>query len=80
MKYSVEIENGVAKETLIFNGKEYMRTSRITNYGSVSDDEDFNEQMENEGLPNDVLNQIYDTLDGLFVNDLLDVAENEKTK
>ena len=48
MKYSVEIENGIAKETLVFNGKEYVRTTRKTGFGSMSNDLDFNEQLENE--------------------------------
>lgn len=77
MKYSVEIENGVAKETLVFNGKEYIRTTRTTSFGSGSEDKDFSEQMENESLPSDVLDQIYDTLDGFLANDLLGIAESE---
>lgn len=77
MKYSVEIENGVAKETLVFNGKEYVRTTRTTSFGSGSDDMDFSKQMENEGLPSDVLDQIFDVLDGFLANDLLEIAESE---
>lgn len=77
MKYSVEIKNGVAKETLVFNGKEYVRTTEKTDFGSRSADMDFSEQMKNEGLSDDVLDQIYDTIDGFFVNDLIDVAESE---
>lgn len=34
MKYSVDIENGIAKEALLFNGRKYVRTTekRITVY------------------------------------------------
>lgn len=78
MKYSVEIKNGIAKEILVFNGKEYVRTTKKTGYGSSADDMDFSEQMENEGLSDDVLDQICDTIDGFFVSDLLDIAESEK--
>lgn len=78
MKYSVEIENGIAKETLVFNGKEYTRITKTTSFGSSSEDKDFSEQMENEGLSSDVLDQIYDTLDGFLANDLLGIAESEK--
>lgn len=77
MKYSIEVKNGVAKETLVFNGKEYTRATKTTSFGSGSEDKDFSEQMENEGLPSDVLDQIFDTLDGFFANDLLEKAENE---
>lgn len=77
MKYSVEIKNGIAKETLVFNGKEYVRTTKQTEYGSTCDDMDFSEQMENEGLSDDVLEQIYDTLDEFFVSELIDIAESE---
>lgn len=77
MKYSVDIENGIAKETLVFNGKKYIRTTKATDFGSSSIDMDFSEQMENEGLPADTLDQIYDTLDGFLVGDLLGIAESE---
>jgi len=76
MKYSVEIKNGIAKETLVFNGKEYIRTTKKTDFGSSSNDMDFNEQMENEGLPSDVLDQIFDTLE--ILGNL--IAESEGSK
>lgn len=78
MKYSVEIKNGIAKETLVFNGKEYTRTTYKTGYGSTSNDLDFCEQLENEGLNNDVLDEIDDRLDGFLVHSLLTIAESEE--
>ena len=79
MKYSVEIKNGIAKETLVFNGKKYVRTTKKTSFGSISDDRDFSEQMEEDGVSDNVLlEQIYDTIDGFFVGELLDMAESEK--
>jgi len=77
MKYSVEIENGMAKETLVFNGKEYVKTTRKTGYGSTSNDADFCEQLENEDLTDDVLDEMYDKLDGFLVDSLLTIAESE---
>lgn len=77
MKYLVEIENGIAKETLVFNGKEYVRTTKKTVFGSRTNDMDFSEQLENEELPSDVLDQIYDKLDGFLADELLDIAESE---
>lgn len=73
MKYSVEIENGIAKETLIFNGKEYNRTTKKTGFGSTSDDAEFNEQLESEGLPSEVLDsevldEVFETLDSFLVD------------
>lgn len=80
MKYSVEIENGIARETLVFNSKEYVRTTEKTDFGfgSNSKDEIFSEQMKNEGLSISVLNQIYDILDGSLVDSLLTIAESEE--
>lgn len=78
MKYSVNIEDGIATETLVFNGKEYVRTTVKTIYGSHSNDMDFNEQLENDGVSSDVLDQIYDTLDGFLANELLTIAESEE--
>lgn len=80
MKYLVEIKNGIAKEKLVFNNKEYVRTTKKTDFGSVVIDMDFSEQMEKEGLANDVLNQVYETLDGFLPGDLLDIAESEGIK
>ena len=77
MKYSVDIKNGIAKETLVFNGKEYTRTTEKTDFGSSSKDLDFCEQLENEELPSDVLDEIFDKLDGFLVDSLLTIAESE---
>ena len=77
MRYSVDIENGIAKEILVFNGKEYVRTTEKTDFGSSSDNLEFCEQLENEGLPNDVLDEMYDKLDGFLVDSLLTIAESE---
>ena len=77
MKYSIEIKNGIAKETLLFNGKVYNKTTKKTSYGSCSDDMEFNEQMEDDGVDNDVLEQVFDTLDSFLADNLLDIAESE---
>lgn len=77
MKYSVDIENGIAREILVFNGKEYVRTTKKTVFGSSSDDLEFCEQLENEGLPDDVLDEMYDRIDGFLVGSLLTIAESE---
>lgn len=79
MKYSIEIENGIAKETLVFNDKEYNRTTKKTGFRSTSDDREFGEQME-EDVSTDVSYKIYDTLDSFFTDILLDIAEGEKHK
>lgn len=78
MKYSVEIENGTAKETLVFNDNVYVKTTKKTNFGSSSDDMDFSEQMGNEGIDTDVLDRIHDALDGFLADELLDIAESEE--
>lgn len=78
MKYSVNIENGIAKETLVFNGKEYVRTTKKMLASSISNDMDLNEQLENDDeVSLYVLDKVYDTLDGFLVDELLDIAESE---
>jgi hypothetical protein len=82
MKYSIEIENGIANETLVFNGKEYKRATKKTGFHSTSDDKEFGEQMENE-ISTDVsykIYEIYDTLNSFFTDILLDIAEYEEHK
>lgn len=74
IKYIVEIKDGIAKETLTLNNKEYKRETRKTTYGSRCEDDDFSEMLEKEGLlPSYVIDQIYDTLDDFLVGDLLDI-------
>lgn len=78
MKYSAEVENGVAKETLVFNGKEYTRTTETTDFGCRSSDKDFCEQLENEGIDDEeLLDLVNDQLDGFFIGYLLEMAGME---
>lgn len=77
MKYSVEIKNGIAKETLVFNGKQYTRTTKKTDFGSCSTDMDFCEQIEIGELTDDMLDLVEDALDGFLADKLLDIAESE---
>lgn len=78
MKYSVEIKNGIAKETLVFNGKEYTRTTKKTEFGSCSTDMGFCEQVEIGELTDDILDLVEDALDGFLADKLLDIAESEE--
>ena len=74
IKYTVEIVDGIAKETLILNDKEYRRETKKTTYGSRCEDDDFSEMLEKEGLlPSCVIDQVYDALDDFLVGDLLDI-------
>ena len=77
MKYSVDIENGIAKEALLFNGRKYVRTTEKTDCGIRTEDSDFADQMGGEGLSSDELDRIYDALDGFFVDNLLCISEYE---
>lgn len=80
MRYLIEVKKGVAKETLVFNGRIYSRITKQTDFGSVSLDKDFSEQIERDVLSvsDDLLDQMNDVLDGFLVYNLLEIAESEE--
>lgn len=78
MKYSVEIENGIAKEILVFNNKEYVKTTVATDSGLSTKDMQFCEQlMKGEELPKNIIDLVYDKMDVHLPNEFFDIAESE---
>ena len=77
MKYTIETNGFEAKETLEFRGKTYIKTTKRTNFGCESFDKDFCEQMESDGISEDILDKIFDTLDGFMVLDFIELGEDE---
>ena len=80
MKYVIETtENGCTETITLNDGSEYSKTHIRTNCRSSStDDDDFCEQMERDGICEEILDRVYDLLDGFFPNDFMDIAELDK--
>lgn len=80
MKYSLEIKNKKAIETLEFNGKRYSKQYKeIDTSAVVTYDEDLSEQLAHNDEDDNVLDMVYETLEkGNLLNDLFDLAAYEK--
>ena len=78
MKYTIEVEDGKAIETLEIGGNTFTKTTLKKSFGSMSCDKDFSEQLEEAGIVNDeLLDCVYDKLDGFFVQTMLDIEALE---
>lgn len=76
MKYTIETTENGCIETLEFsNGNKYERNHKKTVYGSSCADEEFHEQMESDGINEDVLNKVYDVFDSFLANDFMYLAQ-----
>lgn len=77
MKYTIETHGCGYTETLEFKGKVYKKEHEGDPSHTSTDDKDFCDQMEAEGISNDeLLDEIYNILDGSFLGfDLLGIAD-----
>lgn len=77
MEYTIETNGFEAKETFEFRGKTYVKTNKRTDFGCESLDEDFCEQMENDGIGEHILDKICDNFDGFMILDVMEIGEEE---
>lgn len=76
MKYIIETTENGCVETLEFaNGSKFTRRSDKTECGCKSLDDDFADQLEEEGFCGEVVDKVYDLLDGFFTLEFLELAE-----
>lgn len=76
MRYTIETtENGCQETIMMDDGKTYTKRHRKTSYGSLCRDEEFCEQMENDGYCKEMLEKIYDTFDSLLASEFMDIAK-----
>ena len=79
MIYSIETTKNGYVETLELDGVKYYKSWNVTGKGSVCNDDDFCDQLENNGETDEMfLNDIYDKLDGSFLP--YDLWEIEETR
>ncbi len=51
--------------------------SNIVHGRSRCEDKDFSEQMENDGICDEILDKVYDTFDSFLASNFMDIAELE---
>lgn len=80
MKYSIESTESGCVETITFNGVTYTKRHTKTDYGSRCKDDEFYEQMENDGVCEEVLDKVCNTFDSFIASDFMDIAKWERNE
>lgn len=76
MKYTIETTEKGCIETITFrDGRQYSKRHTRTSFGSQAEDDEFYEQMEKDGICEEMLNGVYDLFDGFIVSDFMNLAE-----
>lgn len=79
MKYTIETNENGYTETLVFAGKTYKKEHFGDGGSTETEDKDFCDQMEADGIQgNTLLDLVYDIVDGSFLGfDMLRLSEYE---
>lgn len=77
MKYVIETtENGCVETITLSDGRQYSkRHVRSDHGGSITRDDDFYEQMERDGICEEILDKVCDLFDGFIASDFMDIVE-----
>lgn len=76
MKYMIETTNKGCVETLeLHDGSKYIKRHTKTSYGSQCEDDDFADQMNADGICEEILEKVYDVFDGFLPGEFMDIAE-----
>ena len=79
MKYVIETTENGCVETLEFaDGSKFTRRNERTDFGCKALDNDFNEQLEENGFCEEILDKVYDLFDGFLPIEFLGLAELEQ--
>lgn len=76
MKYTIETtEDGCVEVLELHDGSKYTKRHVKTAYGSQCENKEFAEQMEADGICEEILDKVFDVLDGLLPSEFMDMAE-----
>lgn len=76
MKYTIEASDGICTETLEFpNGDKFSVRNERTECGCQGDEKTFAYQLEKAGYPEEIIDAVYDLLDGCLSLDFLQLDE-----
>lgn len=74
MKYTIETtEYGCVEILELRNDSKYIKRHVKTSYGSQCKDNDFADQMEADGICEEIREKVYDVFDGMFPSDFMDM-------
>lgn len=76
IKYMIEkTENGCVETVIFSDGRQYSKRHTKYECSSTIEDDEFHEQMERDGICEEILRKVYDLFDGFFASDFMDIAE-----
>lgn len=75
MKYTIETTEEGCVETITLNGRHYSKRHTKTWHGSETKDKDFCEQMEKDGVCEEILSKVYDLFDSFLASDFMDMPD-----
>ena len=81
MKYTIETTNNGCIETIeLTNGKKFQKRNERTYFGYRALDDEFNEQMESDGIDNEeFLEKVFDLFDGFNAINFIELSEIESS-
>lgn len=76
MKYTIETtEHGCVEALELHDGSKYTKRHTKTSFGSQCENEGFAEQMEADGICEEILERVSDVFDGFLPSEFMDIAE-----
>ena len=63
IKYTVTVDQFGAAEQLEIDGRKFKRDHTRREFGLISSDDDFCEQMADAGFPEEIAEKVFDTID-----------------
>ena len=76
MKYTIEITDEGCLETLEFpNGDKFTKRSKRISCGSQGIDNDFSDQLEDAGYPEEILDAVYNMFNGFSSLDFIELDD-----
>jgi len=76
MKYTIERAKGGCIETIILeDGSTYTKKHIKTDFGSKNCDDDFADQMEQDGICEEIVEKVYDAFDGFLASEFMGIDE-----
>lgn len=78
MKYTIETINGGCVETIeLSDGSKYEKKYTRTESGCRCESDDFADQMEADGINEEMVERVYDAFDSFLALDFLILAESD---
>lgn len=75
MKYTIEAtKNGCVETIVLHDGSTYTKRHVRTSFGSQCEDKNFSDQMERDGICEEICERVSDLFDGSIPLDVINIA------